>query len=180
MKPFALLTIATLMAAPAFAQSAFAQSAAEKTGINSLVGAAPTTGDFVREAITSDMFEIQSSKLAVERADPPTVEFAQQMIKAHQKTSAELKKLMAATGILSVPSIGLTASQTDMLTKLKGLQGAAFIEKYTSDQQKVHEDAVDLFKRYAEGGDNTALKEWAAKTLPTLEHHLAMAKQLNT
>lgn len=49
---------------------AFAQSAAESTGVNSLLGSAPKTEDFVAEAATSDLFEIASSKLAVERADP--------------------------------------------------------------------------------------------------------------
>ena len=59
---------------------ALAQSATEKTGVNSLVGVAPKTEDFVLEAATSDMFEIESSKLAVERANAPIKTFAQQMI----------------------------------------------------------------------------------------------------
>lgn len=65
MKTFAL-TAALLM----MSTSAFAQSAAESTGVNSLMGNAPKTEDFVTEAATSDMFEIASSKLAVEKADP--------------------------------------------------------------------------------------------------------------
>jgi putative membrane protein len=43
----------------------------------------------------------------------------------------------------------------------------------------VHEDAVDLFKRYGDEGDNADLKAWAASTRPALEHHLMMAKDLN-
>lgn len=174
MKHLVIISMAALMAAPAFAQST-----AEKTGINSLVGVAPKTSDFVHEVAASDMFEIESSKLAVERADPPTKAFAEQMITAHQKTSEELKAQMASAGIPATPAPGMTSSENDMLTKLKGLQGADFIERYKSDQQKVHEDAVDLFQRYAKGGDNAGLKEWATKTLPTLQHHLDMAKQLN-
>ena len=64
MKPFALTALAILLAGPALAQSA-----TEKTGVNSLIGVAPTTEDFVLKAATSDMFEIESSKLALERAD---------------------------------------------------------------------------------------------------------------
>jgi hypothetical protein len=30
-------------------------------------------------------------------------------------------------------------------------------------------------RRYVNGGDNEALKTWAAKTLPDLKHHLQMA-----
>ena len=38
--------------------SAMAQSVAEKSGVNSMAGIAPTTQDFVTEAAQSDMFEI--------------------------------------------------------------------------------------------------------------------------
>jgi putative membrane protein len=43
---------------------AFAQSAGEKTGVNSTLGISPTTADFVKEVAISDMFELQSNKLA--------------------------------------------------------------------------------------------------------------------
>jgi putative membrane protein len=45
-------------------------------------------------------------------------------------------------------------------------------------QVSAHKDAVDLFERYAKGGDNAALKAWADKTLPALRHHLEMAQNL--
>lgn len=38
---------------------------------------------------------------------------------------------------------------------------------------------MSLFERYAKGGDNPALKEWAGKTLPALQHHLEMAQNLD-
>jgi predicted outer membrane protein len=40
-------------------------------------------------------------------------------------------------------------------------------------------DAVSLFERYAQGGDNAKLKDWAGKTLPALQHHLQMAEQMD-
>ncbi|HEX3571158.1 MAG TPA: DUF4142 domain-containing protein, partial [Acidobacteriaceae bacterium] len=57
-----------------------AQSVGEKTGVNSMVGITPSTQDFVTEAAQSDMFEIQSSKLALDSQDAPTKDFAQKMI----------------------------------------------------------------------------------------------------
>ncbi len=42
------------------------------------------------------MFEIASSKLAVERGDDATKAFAQQMVPDHQKTTDELKALVSA------------------------------------------------------------------------------------
>ncbi|WP_436255801.1 DUF4142 domain-containing protein [Neorhizobium sp. LjRoot104] len=38
------------------------------------------------------------------------------------------------------------------------LNAAEFKEEYFDDQVDAHEDAVDLFKRSAEGGDNPDLK----------------------
>src|SRR4051812_19846319 len=89
MKRFALLSAALLMAAPAFAQSA-----AEKTGVNSALGISPTTPDFVKEVAISDMFELQSNKLAEERGNAQEKTFAATMIKDHTKTSDELKALV--------------------------------------------------------------------------------------
>jgi len=170
-----VLTAAIVMAA----SSVLAQSAAEKSGVNSLVGVAPKTADFVTEAATSDMFEIESSKLALERADAATKTFAQQMVQDHQKTSSELKQLIDSGKVKATLPTAMTEDQQQALAKLKGLQGEEFTEQYHSDQQDAHEDAVDLFKRYGEEGENADLKAWAAKTTPALEHHLQMAKDLN-
>ncbi len=43
----------------------------------------------------------------------------------------------------------------------------------------MHKAAVSLFERYGKGGENEQLKDWANRTLPTLQHHLGMAQQLN-
>jgi len=37
---------------------------------------------------------------------------------------------------------------------------------------------VDLFKKHASQGSDAALKQFAEKTLPTLEQHLAQSKEL--
>ena len=43
---------------------ASAQSIPERAGVNSTLGIAPKTDDFVKQVAISDMFEIESSKLA--------------------------------------------------------------------------------------------------------------------
>jgi putative membrane protein len=174
MKKIIIASIAVSLAGPVMAQSA-----AEKTGVNSLIGIAPKTADFVQEAATSDMFEIESSKLALERGDAATKAFAQQMVTDHEKTSSELKALISGGKVQAQLPAAMTSAQQDMLDKLKGLKGDDFIKQYHSDQESAHEDAVDLFKRYGEGGDNAELKAWAASTRPALEHHLQMAEDLN-
>ncbi|MBX5166887.1 MULTISPECIES: DUF4142 domain-containing protein [unclassified Rhizobium] len=160
--------------------AALAQSAAEKTGVNSVMGVAPKTEDFVTEAAASDMFEIESSKLAVERSqDAATKTFAQQMITDHTKTSEELKALVSGGKVKATIPTAMSSAQQSMLDGLKKLNGDDFTKQYHSDQEDAHEDAVDLFKRYGDEGENADLKAWAAKTRPALEHHLMMAKDMN-
>ncbi|MFS2153297.1 DUF4142 domain-containing protein [Rhizobium sp. Rhizsp42] len=163
-----------------FTSPVLAQSAAEKTGVNSVMGVAPRTEDFVTEVASSDMFEIESSKLAVERSqDAATKTFAQQMISDHMKTSAELKAMIDGGKVKAAIPSAMSSAQQSMLDDLKKLNGDDFTKRYHSDQEDAHEDAVDLFKRYGDEGENAELKAWAAKTRPALEHHLTMAKDLN-
>jgi putative membrane protein len=86
--------LAAIIASLLFAAPVLAQSVGEKSGVNSAMGVSPSTADFVNQAAISDMFEIQSSQLAAQRANEPTKAFASQMITAHQKTSNELKSVV--------------------------------------------------------------------------------------
>jgi putative membrane protein len=58
-------------------------------------------------------------------------------------------------------------------------QGRRFRGGYDPMQVSAHEDAVSLFERYANGGDDAKLKDWAGKTLAALKHHLEMAQTLD-
>jgi putative membrane protein len=73
----------------------------------------------------------------------------------------------------------LIEDHKEEVDELGKLNGAEFNEEYIDDQVEAHEDAVDLFKRYATEGENADLKAWAAKTLPALEHHYKMAQDLD-
>ena len=54
---------------------------------------APPAQEFVNKVAISDMFEIQSSQLALSKqADADTKPFAEKMVQDHQKTSSELKR----------------------------------------------------------------------------------------
>jgi putative membrane protein len=161
------------------AGAAAAESLTEKTGVNSALGVSPTTADFVKEVAISDMFEIQSSQLAKDKAKGAITAFADHMIADHQKTSSELKSLVKDGSVTEELPDGLDSAHQQKLDKLKTLNGEDFNKAYDADQVKAHKSAVDLFERYAKGGDNAALKQWAAATLPTLESHLSMAQNLD-
>jgi putative membrane protein len=52
--------------------------------------------DFVKQVAISDMFEIQSNKLAQEKGTAEDEAFAAQMVTDHTKTSTELKALVSS------------------------------------------------------------------------------------
>jgi putative membrane protein len=160
------------------ASPALAQSVGEKTGVNSTLGIAPTTADFVKEVAISDMFEIQSSTLAQDKGNAPEKSFASQMVTDHTKTSTELKGLVSSGKVKADLPTALDSSHQSKLDKLKGESGKDFSSDFDSDQVGAHKDAVSLFERYAKGGDNADLKDWAGKTLPALQHHLEMAQNM--
>jgi putative membrane protein len=173
MKLFRYVAVALLIATPAFAQSV-----PERTGVNAALGVSPSTPDFVKQVAINDMFEIESSKLALQRADAKSKSFAEKMVKDHQETSAELKSLVQSGKVKAELPSAMDSSHQGKLDKLKGLQGADFDKEYDSIQVSAHKDAVDLFERYAKGGDNADLKSFASKTLPHLKEHLSMAENL--
>lgn len=155
--------------------SALAQSATESSGANSALGVAPSTEDFVTQTSASDLFEIESSRLAMQKGDDAIKSFAQTMIADHEKTSDELKALLSSGKAAGTPVAALPDNLNESVADLAKLEGVEFNEQYIDDQVDAHENAVDLFKRYAEDGENPELKAFAAKTLPALQHHHKMA-----
>ena len=92
-------TMVMLTAFALLSGAAAAQSAGEKLGVNSALGIAPTTQDFVTEAATSGKFEMQSSQIAQERGDTMSKNFAAKIIADHQKLDSELADLIKAKNI---------------------------------------------------------------------------------
>jgi len=160
------------------ATPALAQSMGEKSGVNSTLGIAPTTPDFVKEAAISDMFEIESNKLGEQKGTPAEKAFATQMVADHTKTSNEMKQMVAGGKVKAELPTALDSTHQSKLDRLKSKSGDDFASEFNSMQVDAHKDAVNLFERYSKSGDNPELKSWAGKTLPTLQHHLEMAQNL--
>jgi Domain of unknown function (DUF4142) len=89
MKPIATFALASALLSTA----AYAQSVGEKTGVNSTLGIAPKTEDFIKEAAMSDMLEIDAAKIAQQKGDPQEKTFAGEMITDHTKTSHRVERL---------------------------------------------------------------------------------------
>jgi putative membrane protein len=142
---------------------------------------APSAQEFVTKVAISDMMEIQAAKLALSKQpDGDTKPFAERMVKDHEHTSMELKALVGSGKVDAALPAALDAEQQREIDELKAKSGKEFDRAYHPMQVKAHQQAVQLFEAYARDGDNPDLKAWAAKTLPHLKQHLAMAKKLTS
>jgi putative membrane protein len=139
----------------------------------------PSAQDFVNKVAISDMFEIQSSQLALSKEpDADTKPFADKMVQDHQKTSSELKAVVEGSMVKLILPTTMDSEHRKMLEELKAKSGKDFDASYDQIQVKAHRDAVALFEAYSKSGEDSELKTWAGKTLPHLKEHLSMAEKL--
>ena len=128
---------------------------------------APPMKDFVAAAAQSDHFEIVEGHTAVAQSHDPRVRaFAQQMIKAHTRTSEALQVAAMKAGMDRLPS-GLNGDQQKMLTELQSQRGPEFNRTYLKQQYIAHDEALVLERAYAEGGDNVDVRQAAASAVPS-------------
>jgi putative membrane protein len=172
------LIVSSACAVLLLAPVAHGQSLGEKTGVNSTLGVAPTTQDFVTEATNSDILELAAAKIAEGKGNAEEQKFAGQMTADHTQTSKDLKAMVDSGDVKAMIPVKLDSSGQKKLNELRGAKPEDFSGYYDPMQVSAHKDAVSLFERYAKSGDNPKLKDWAGKTLPALQHHLEMAENL--
>jgi putative membrane protein len=133
--------------------------------------------DFVTNAAQGGMAEVALGKLATHQGASAAVKkFGQQMTSDHSKANAELATAAKKAGA-TVPAAP-SDKQNETLTEMKGMKGAAFDKAYADAMVKDHEETIALFEKESSKADEGPVKTFASKTLPTLEHHLKMAKDL--
>lgn len=134
---------------------------------------------FANAAAASDNFEIETSKLAADKAASAKVKsFAQQMIKMHTESTAKLKTAAASAMPAITPDPQLDAMQQQTLADLQSKSGADFDTTYTKAQVDGHQMTLDKLKAYSTSGDAPSLKSFATEMVPVVTAHLNMAKGL--
>lgn len=141
-------------------------------------GLAPADVDFMKQAALAGDLEVQASTLAQDKASSaPVKDFATTMLKDHRAAADALKQLAARKSV-DLPS-SQPASEQHKVDTLRGLSGAAFDRAYAQEiGVKAHTEAVALFRKASSGAHDTDVKAFATRTLPTLEHHLDMARSM--
>ena len=142
--------------------------------------AAPVTDpvEFAMMAASGNKFEIQSSELALLNIESgqEVALFAQQMLTDHTAAGEKMTSAAEEDGV-PVPE-AMSEKHQDMMKQLQSAEGNAFTDRYVEEQLAAHEEAVALFSSFSTNGEESALKAFAAETLPTLEMHHAHVKEL--
>lgn len=135
--------------------------------------------EFVNQAAVSNMFEIQSSRLAQEKArDDRLREFARQMVNDHSSAADQLRQAaQKQEQELALPN-QLDEEHRQKLEQLRGMKGKRFDRNYVKMQIEGHEAAVELYRRYDQTGSEGPLRQFAERTLPTLREHQQSIQQI--
>jgi putative membrane protein len=138
---------------------------------------------FVRDVGGANTAEIELGRLASEHATNARVkEYGQMMVREHTMAANELKAAVAPYRI-EVPA-QMDEKHRDLAEKLRGMHGIDFDREYMGAMVDGHEDVKDMLEPRADENpdrDNpseTAVNNWAKKTLPAVDHHLTMAREI--
>lgn len=146
--------------------------------LNGVITQASNQDSFWNDAAQAGMAEIMLGNLALQKSSNDEVkQFAQKIVDDHTAAGNELKSL-ASSKSMTLPT-DVNAKQKATYDKLNALSGDEFDKEFIKVMVKDHEKAVSLFKNQSEKGTDIDVKAFAAKTLPTLQGHLDMAKQMN-
>ena len=132
---------------------------------------------YVMMAGASDLYEIQSSQMALQRATRPEVrQYAQMLIQHHQMTTQQVMAAARAAG-MSPPPPRLLPMQRQMIAQLQSA-GGDFDRVYISQQVPAHQMALGLHSNYADNGDTPSLQAVARSAVPLVTQHLQQAQRM--
>ena len=173
MKKYLLLTSRAAIAAIAAASLCLVATAkaADETKTSSESKLSANDKKFVKKAYKGGMMEVESAKMAKDKAkNDATKDVAERMITDHSKANDRLAE------IAKEENLDLSKVQA----KAETISGDDFDKEYLTMLKKDHEKDIAMFEK--EAGDtgtkeDSDVKEFAKKTLPTLKEHLQMVEE---
>jgi len=130
---------------------------------------------FVIKAASGGMLEVQLGQLAQQNAKSQRVkDFASMMVADHSKANDELKSIAASHNI-NIPA-GMMAGHQKHIDMMSKIKGADFDKHYIDLMLSDHKEDITDFKKEANSSSNDVFKNFASKTLPTLQKHLDSAQ----
>lgn len=180
LRPLLVLALSAVVCSAVSAQDPTSQSDPATPSQSEDRSSKSTTSDqsFLKEAAAGGLAEVELGQLAAEKASNPEVKkFAERMMTDHGKANDQLKEIAAQKGI-ELPTEP-SAKHKATKERLSKLSGDEFDKAYMSDMLSDHKKDVAAFRKESTEGKDAVLKEFATKTLPTLEDHLKEAESIS-
>lgn len=139
---------------------------------------AMSPSEYVMTAGASDLYERQSSELVLQTTQDADVRsFAQMMLTAHRKSTADVKAAALRSKVRVAPP-KLKPAQAEMIAQLRAETGPARDAAYIAQQRTAHNQALAVQQAYAASGTAAPLKAVAAKIVPVVQEHIAMLMKM--
>jgi putative membrane protein len=153
--------------------SSFNSSASAQGGRMRADAMTPTMrAPYVQLASASDLYEIRSGQLALQKSRNPQVRrFAQMLVRDHTNTTRQLMAAARASGMRPLRP-ALMPMQARMMRELNNVQRVNFDRVFLNQQVQAHQMALALHSNYAQRGDTPALRSVAAAAAPVVQMHL--------
>ncbi len=136
-----------------------------------------TDATFINTVSQAGVEEVKFGQLAGTQSHSKRVKsFAAQMVTDHTAANQQLAALAQQKGI--TPTTTTDTMHDQMYTQLQGEHGRTFDHDYLTGQITDHRMVADAMKNEIQNGTDADVKSFASMTLPTIEHHLRMAKAL--
>lgn len=130
---------------------------------------------FLEDAAVGSLAELELGKLAQQRAASEQVkQFAARIVQDHTQAGDELKSVAAGKNV-TLPTALPRNHQRDM-ERLAKLSGNRFDREYMKHMVSDHKKDVAAFGKMAKNAKDPQVRDFASRTLPTLEEHLRLAR----
>lgn len=131
---------------------------------------------YLREAAIADLFGVELSKLALDRAQEQAVRQIAGRIVANRTDGLSKLRNLASSAQLDVP-ISLDKANENKLDELRKIEGAEFDRAYLDLQLKTLETTLALHAAYALTAQDGPLRSYASETSATLERQVEQLRQ---
>ena len=132
---------------------------------------------FVHSALEGGNAEVKLGQLAAQKGSSEDVkQFGQKMVDDHTKMGEQMKQIAQQEGI-NVPN-GIAAKDKALETKLNSLSGEEFDKAYIKAMVQDHRKDLLEFKKEANSGNDTSIKDAASQGSQIISQHLQIAEEI--
>jgi putative membrane protein len=129
---------------------------------------------FITEAAQGGQAEVKMGQLASQNGQSQDVKkLGETLVQDHQKANQELMSLAQKKNIQVPQDLG---KHQHMVDRLQSKSGADFDKTFVTMAVKDHKKDIAKFEKCSKDVNDTELKAFIDKTLPTLRNHLQMAQ----